>query len=32
MKPEFLVNDEFDVCGLPFRLILPRDFQFVLEN
>lgn len=32
MKPEFLVNDEFDVCGLPFRLILTRDFQFVLEN
>lgn len=32
MKPEFLVNDEFDVCGLPFRLILTHDFQFVLGN
>lgn len=29
MTPEFFVNEEFDVCGLPFRLVLTRDFQFV---
>ena len=32
VQSNFLVNDEFDVCGLLFRLILTRDFQFVLEN
>ncbi len=32
MKKEFLVYDEFDVCGLPFRLILTNSFQFVLQS